>query len=315
MDKVGILEADNFSEKAIQLLQEKFIVERFSGGEIKDFIRDKTALFIRLAFLIDDDLLGGAYKLKYICTPTTGLNHIKITKKINVISLKGEKDFLSAIRATPEHTFGLMLALLRNYSKAFLNIHNNLWNRDYYRGEEIYKNKIGIIGYGRVGKLLGGYCKHFGAQVYYYDSDENLENKDKDIVRVMTIEELCKESNIIFLCASYLKENDAFLDEEFFSMIENKYFINTSRGELIDEEAFISFIESGLYKGIAFDVIANETGNNNLRRFLKAAENKNVIITPHIAGATYDSMHRTEEFIAEKLCAIYDAKQTYCIAK
>ena len=309
MDKVGILEADNFSKEAIAFLRKRFEVELFSGGNATDFVCDKTALFIRLGYLIDDVFLENAHKLKYICTPTTGLNHIKTTQEINIISLKGETELLSTIRATPEHTFGLSLALLRNYSKAFLNTYNHTWDRNLYRGEEIYENKVGIIGYGRVGKILGRYCKCFGARVYYYDVNQNLENQDRIAVPVATIEELCKKANIIFLCASYSKEYDSFLERSFFSLLEGKYFINTSRGELVDEDAFIDFIEKGSYKGIAFDVIANETSDNHLNRFLKAAENKNVIITPHIAGATYNSMHKTEEFIAKKFCELYEMQK------
>lgn len=298
--KIGILEPDNFSEYAIKMLEKTFQVEKYTDGDLKEFVQDKYAIFVRLKYYINDEFICKAHDLQYICSPTTGLNHINISRPVEVLSLKGEDAFLETIRATPEHTFGLSIALLRNYKMAFLDKSNSAWNRDLYRGEEIYQNTVGIIGMGRVGRILAKYYKAFQAKVFYYDI--NCEKECIGAVRTDSVEELIKLSSIIHLCASYSDEYKAFFGKKYFDLMKNKYFINTSRGELVDEQSLLKYIQKGEYKGIAIDVVSKETeGNNNIVKLISLSEGKNIIITPHISGATFSSMHRTEEFITSKM--------------
>ncbi|MCD4792904.1 MAG: hypothetical protein K8R54_06710 [Bacteroidales bacterium] len=299
--RIGILEPKNFSKSAINELSELGDLSVFKDN-IDDFLKDIDVLFIRLGYFIGEDILNKAPRLKIICSPTTGLNHIDLneTKKrnIKIISLKNEREFLSTIRATPEHTFGLVLALLRNYKNSFLNSQNTEWNRDKYTGNEIYGNKTGIIGLGRVGKILAKYFNCFGAEVFYYDIDSKIQT-DLNIIQTNSIEELINKTEILILSASY--SDKVIINRNHFNLMKNKYFINTARGELIDESYLIEKINNNFFKGVAIDVITNETGDNNLSNLLKVADNKNVIVTSHISGATFTSMNRTEEFIVGKL--------------
>ena len=309
--RIGICEPGDFSKKAIKELETIGSVSCYEDGDMSDFIADKDAIFIRLKYAIDDKLLEKAAKLKYICSPTTGLNHLKFTNdKIRIISLKGEYEFLDSIRATPEHVFGLTLGLLRNYSHAYLNSANSKFDRNPYKGYEIYGNKIGIIGLGRVGKIIAGYYRAFGAQVYYVDIADKSSDADKcGAIKCDSIAELIAKSNIIILAANYTPENARMIGSEQFSLMQGKYFINAARGELVDEEALLEYLRRDWFKGAAIDVIADETGSSEfLAEILKIADEKNLIITPHIGGATYSSMERTEEFIAGKLVkAVNDA--------
>ena len=304
--RIGILEPKDFSQKALNSLKDIGRVEFLKGSDkIDDFCRDKEIIFTRLKYKIDSKLIDRAINLRYICTPTTGLNHIDanyaISKGIKIMSLQNENAFLSNIRATPEHAIGLILSLLRNYKFAFLNKENRKWNRDKFWGYELYKNKIGIIGYGRVGKILATFLKAFIAEVYIYDINKNIQ-KNEGVQQTHSIEELIEESNIILLCASYSDNNYKFFNKKYIDLLKHKFFINISRGELLDEEYLIKKIKKNHFKGIAIDVICDETNsNNNLNRFLKLTENGNFILTPHIAGATYNSINLTEDFIVEKL--------------
>ena len=302
--QIGILESKNFSQNVLEQLSIIGNVKSFKYDDLNTFIFDKEILFIRLKYFIDKKFLDNAKNLKYICTPTTGLNHIDLEeckkKKIKIISLKGEYNFLSTIRATPEHTFGLTLSLLRNYKTAFLSKQNRQWDREKYKGFELYENSLGIIGFGRVGKLLATYFKAFGVKVYFYDTDDSIQEIN-NATKVKSIEELIRLSNIVILSASYSEDNYHFFDKKYIDLLQNKYFINTARGELVDENYLIDKIKEDFFKGLAIDVIENEQENNLLSDFLEFAEYKNIIITPHIAGATYNSMYRTEEFILKKL--------------
>lgn len=298
--KIGICEPSDFSKKAVDMLEKVGEVHLFTGGELSDFIADKNAIFVRLGYSIDEDLLKNAAYLKYICSPTTGLNHIKVSKDLySIVSLKGEYEFLDSIRATPEHVFGLTIALLRNYAHAFLNSSNPIFDRNPYKGYEIFDNEIGIIGFGRVGKIIANYYNTFGAHVYYYDSVE----KESDIAtKCNSIDEVIKNSNIVVLATNYTPENEKMISEKQFEMLKGKFFINAARGELVDEDKLIEYIQKDWFKGIAIDVIANETDTSEFyEKLLNCVSKTNLIITPHIGGATFSSMERTEEFIAKKL--------------
>ena len=305
--QIGILEPQDFSEKAINELKSLGQVSFYENGNISDFIKDKKIIFVRLKYFLGKDLLKNTINLKYICTPTTGLNHLDLNylkhKNIKVVSLKGESKFLTDIRATPEHTFGLILSLLRNYKNAFSSS-KKLLDRDLYKGNEIFQNSIGIIGFGRVGTLLAKYIEVFGGNSFFYDID-NTKNEIHKAKKLGSIEELISKCNIICLCASYELVNHEFFDKKYIDLLKDKYFINTSRGELVDELYLIKKIKSKFFKGVAIDVFQNEsTQENNLDKFYSINENFNFILTPHISGATYTSMRRTEEFITNKIIKI-----------
>ena len=306
--KIGILEPDNFSKKAIAKLGGLGEVSKFKGNgtrdEIHGFIADKNALFVRLAYQIDEDLVFGS-RLQYICSPTTGLNHISIGAcDIKVVSLKGEYDFLNNIRATPEHVFGLTMALLRNYKEAFIKSKEQAFDRDVYRGYELYGAKVGIIGLGRIGRLLTKYFTAFDAHVGYYDIQPK-ENVLEGVIKYDSIEDLIRASEIIILEANYTPENNKMINAELLRMMKGKFFINAARGELVDEIALIEEIKANIFKGVAVDTFANEAGcENQIEEFIELSEGRNLIVTPHIGGATFTSMQRTEEFIATRLESI-----------
>ena len=159
--KIGILESKNFSAEATARLNRLGEVFHYTKGSVSNFIRDKEVLFVRLKYMLDEKFLGYAKALEYLCSPTTGLNHIVLRyiakKKIDLISLNGERQFLNQIKATPEHGLGLILSLLRNYKDAYLGKQNDQWDRDRFVGEELFENKVGIIGFGRVGSILSKY--------------------------------------------------------------------------------------------------------------------------------------------------------------
>lgn len=300
LKKLGILEPNNFSSNALFILSKYFQVELFKDEQsLEHFIKDKSVIFVRLKYQITKLLIQNSL-VEYICSPTTGLNHIDKTLYDKVICLKDEFEFLDTIRATPEHSFGLALALLRNYKHAFLTPNNTEWNREKYKGYELYQNSIGIIGLGRVGKLLAQYYKAFGADIYYYDVDTTKQSNIA--ISCASIDELICKSNVIHLCVNYNDCNKEMIHETHFNLMKNKYFINTARGELINELDLLNFISKGEFKGVAIDVISSETMDTNIAsKIIQSSIGKNVILTPHISGATYTSMCRTEEFICQKL--------------
>ncbi|MFA7252973.1 MAG: NAD(P)-dependent oxidoreductase [Patescibacteria group bacterium] len=302
--QIGILEKKDFSPEALDMLRTIGDISLYSEGDLGQFISSKEVIFIRIKHFWDKEMFAKAKRLKYLCTPTTGLNHIDLAEAekrgVKIISLKGEYDFTGTIAATPEHTFGLTLALLRNYKEAFLSEKNKEWDRDQYKGHEIKDNKVGIIGFGRVGRMIAGYFKTFGAEVFFFDADQEKQPLNGE-TKCLSVGELISGSNIIILAASYSEGNNKFIGKKEFDLMADKYFINTARGELVDEDYLLDRIEAGAFAGVAVDVITRENHQNNLERWLSLVNNRNLIITPHIAGATYESMEKTEIFVANQL--------------
>ena len=302
--QVGLLEPDRFDPAAIARLQAMgHMVVAFDGCDLQEFLKSVEVLFVRLAHQLDAAFLAQAPSLRYVCSPTTGHTHldegILASRGIKVISLRGEQVFLETIRATPEHTFGLVLALLRNYRGAFSHVAAGGWDRDLFRGEELYGQRVGIVGLGRVGFRVASYCEAFGARVSYVDTRDVKANDGWQ--RCADVPQLIESSRIIILCASHVNGSAPVLEQSDIALLRGHYLVNTARGELIDETALLAAIKADQLAGVATDVISHETGANQLERWSAAAKNCNVIITPHIGGATFTAMARTENFIVKKL--------------
>lgn len=301
--QIGLLEPDRFDPSAIAQLQAMGSVVLYEGGDLQAFLKPLQVLFVRLAHQIDAAFLAKAPALRYLCSPTTGHTHLDesalASRGIKVVSLRGEQVFLETIRATPEHTLGLVLALLRRYRGAFSHVQAGGWDRDLFRGEELYGQRVGIVGLGRVGFRAASYCEAFGASIGYVDTRDVPAGEGWQ--RLAGVQQLISTNRIIILCASYANGDAPILGKPEISLLRDHYLVNTARGELVDEEALLAAIEADQLAGVATDVLSHETGTNHLERWNAAAIKRNVILTPHIGGATFTAMARTENFIVKKL--------------
>lgn len=251
--------------------------------------------------------MEAAPRLKVIVTPTTGLNHIDLCEAnrrgITILSLKGEIEFLRNMRATAEYTVGLMLALLRAIPAASAHVQRGGWNRDLFKGYELYGKTVGVVGYGRVGRLVGRYLLAFDARVIAADPTLSSEQVAPH-VELMPFEDLLREADIVTLHVNYTPEKHAFFGaKQFAQMRPGSWFINTSRGELVDKNALLNALVSGHLAGAALDVVANECSRPMPDRPLirYAARSRNLLITLHLAGNSYESSEKTEIFMAQNL--------------
>lgn len=311
--QVGLLEPDRFDPSATaRLRQMGHVVVPFDGSNLAEFLNPVQVLFTRLAYPIDGAFLAQAPSLRYLCSPTTGHAHMDedalAQRGIRVVSLRGEQSFLETIRATPEHTFGLILALLRRYRGAFSHVDAGGWNRDLFRGEELYGQKVGIVGLGRVGFRVSSYCEAFGAQVSYFDTKKEVKAAP-GWQRLPGVQQLIEANRIIVLCASYTNGAAPVFGSEQIAAMRGRYLVNTARGELVDEDALLKAIEADALEGVAIDVLSHETGTHQLQRWNVAAGGRNIIATPHIGGATFTAMAKTENFIVGKLEKILDGTE------
>ena len=312
MVKIGIVEHADFSPLAINNLLSLGTVSCFNiqSESLKEFIGDKDVLLVRLNYFYGEELLSHARNLKIICSPTTGLNHIDIDyaskRNIKLVSLKGETDFLSQITATSEHTLGLIISLIRNYQKIFRSEAQSDFNRDLVKGYELSSLKVGIIGLGRIGAHLVKYLSALNAELYFFDSDTHKSNAFA--TRVATMKDLINSSDIVILSASYSDNNRKMISCDMLELMHKKYFINTSRGELVDEQYLLDKIEQKHFAGVAIDVyVSEQEAPNNRQRIIDLArKDLNFLYTPHMGGATISSMIKTELFIVKKLSCLVD---------
>ena len=303
MKKVLNAEPLNYSRKAIKNWKFKGYNYTELSWDLIDLIdEDKTVniLIVRLSRVIDDSILKKFPNIESIISATTGLDHLQISKKfkdrVKVITLRDHKEFLNTIPSTAEHTFALMLSLIRNIPKSNEDVKLKNWNRDNFIGYQLKDKKIGIIGMGRTGQKLTKYCKAFGMEVGYYDPyvDINFAKKYSNI------EKMYAESDILSFHLHLNDETENYFSFDDLNHIKKGVFIiNTSRGKIINEKAVVSGLKEKIIRGVAVDVINSELHDISASALWNAHnQGLNIIITPHLAGATFDAMWSCEEFIS-----------------
>ena len=303
--KVIVAETKNFSSETISLLNENFdlTLEDISKDKLVYCFDNFDIFWFRLKFKLDKNLLEGANKCKYIVCPVTGLDHIDLVaceqKGIKVISLKGEVEFLTNIRATAEHTLGLTLSLLRHIPQAYNSVKSNNWNRELFKGSEIFGKKVGILGVGRLGSITAGYFKAFGAEVFGFD----IRPFDESICKsVISIEELFSTCDIISIHVNLNSSTQNLIGYNILKLMpQGSFLINTSRGAIVKSEDLIKALEDEILAAAACDVIENEFDHKNDPLVKYAAQNEKLILTPHIGGNTFESFRKTELFMCKKL--------------
>lgn len=247
--------------------------------------------------------------LKKICSPSTGITHIdkKLleNKKIKIKSLKDiSKKKMTKITSSSEHTFFLFLCLLRR-SKNLFNANLSNWrdDLDIYRGNQAKGLKALVFGYGRIGKNLKKYLDAFGINVKFFDPKYDT-NKLNSFIKKEEIITNLKRVDVVFLCFNWELSNNNFFNKKFLTnMRKDSFLINTSRGENLDQDALYELLTKGKFKGVALDVLKNEQSKNfRESKFIKLEKKINrLIITPHIAGASYQSEELAFKFSIESI--------------
>jgi len=278
--------------------------------KLEEIISGYNIVVVGLGLNINKKVIDKAVNLKLIATATTGLDHIDTgyakEKNIAVLSLRGETEFLNTITGTAELAFGLAIDLLRKTPFAFNSVMNNEWNREKFRGHNVYGKTLGIVGLGRLGCWMARYGKAFGMRVIA--TDPNIDNDIfvKEGCAKVSFDELLAQSDIVSLHVHLSTETEGMFNKDVFSkMRQGSYLINTSRGKIVDQGDLIEVLERGAVAGYATDVLSDELeydgGLKDQPLVEYAKSHNNVIIVPHIGGMTYESREATDIFIAQKV--------------
>jgi phosphoglycerate dehydrogenase-like enzyme len=275
-----------------------------------DVLPTVSVVFAPLGYFFGREFIDAAGNLEVIATNTTGTPHIDTVyarqKGIRVVSLAGQTRFLGKITPTAELTFGLIIALTRNIPAAFQSVKEGRWSRWDFGGPAMLSSmSLGIVGLGRLGKMVARYGASFGMSVSFYDPYVTTAYSKK-LRRVHSLEDLVASSDIVTLHIPMEEKNRHIFNRAVFSKFKEKsYFVNTSRGEIVDSAALIESLKNGRLTGAALDVLDGEFDPEFGKRVLEhplveyARKNTNLILTPHIAGSTYDAWFLTQKYTIE----------------
>lgn len=239
----------------------------------------------------------------FVACPCTGTDHLTLELGIKLLKLEDKHWLYENIYATAEHTFALMLSLIRNISKSNENIVRGRYDRDLFVGTELRDKTIGIIGYGRVGMQVANIAKGFGMRVLIYDNCNS-----SMCLNISQLAEILHESDIISIHASLnITSVDMFCGEIFSNIKKGAYLINTARSSIVNAESLLMNLKNGHLGGAALDVMENYTyaEKKALRKYSKY--NDNLILTPHIGGNTIESRIKTDIYIANKVLEYWES--------
>jgi D-3-phosphoglycerate dehydrogenase len=309
------VEPAGYAEEARAVLQGLGeLVERPLGrAELLRALPAFDVLVVRLGHQVDRELLDAGPRLRAVVTATTGLDHVDLEharrRGVAVLSLRGETAFLETVHATAEHTWALLLALLRRVPQASAAVRAGRWERDPFRGQELAGRRLGLLGLGRLGRRVARYGLAFDMRVAAHDPHATA--WVDGVRRARDLGDLLTGADVLSIHVPLTAETRGLVGRAALAALPpGAVLVNTARGEVVDEAALVEALASGRLAGAALDVVAGEralAGGAASPLLDYARRHDHVLVTPHVGGATVESMARTEVFMAGKLAAFLGA--------
>ncbi|MBM6578462.1 hypothetical protein KCP91_18925 [Microvirga sp. SRT01] len=296
--QILILEPDGFPTEAIDRLRGLGTV---AIGPNAPGAGAAEVVFVRLSTTLDANFHARYPALRWIVSPTTGLNHIDLAhfaaREVGVISLRGRVDFLDHIHATAEHTLALALALIRRLAPAACDVAAGNWNRYPFKGRELFGKTVLLYGYGRIGRMVAPLYRAFGCHVLGCDiiPDRVPDDMRCDFPGILSA---------IDVLSIHLPLNDTTMGIVNTTLLarlsRHAIVVNTARGEIIDQPALLAALERENLAGAALDVLWGEpTPIDTALQARLAALQGRLLVTPHIGGFTYESLEMVENYIVD----------------
>lgn len=282
-----------------------------SKSEIEEKIQDYQGIVIRSRFKIDQKFLDKAVNLQFIARVGAGLESIDcdyaISKNIQLIAApEGNRN------AVGEHALAMLLSLLNNLNQADAEIKSGHWNREINRGHELEGKTVGIIGYGNMGKSFAKKLRGFDVVVLCYDIQENRGDAN---ARQVSLKELQQKADVISLHVPWTPDTNKMVCRDFINAFEKPFWlINTARGKNVVTADLVEAMRSKQILGAGLDVLEYEKGSfetlteddKNIPEALHyLLHANNALLSPHIAGWSFESHKRLAQVIADKIKAKY----------
>jgi len=251
--------------------------------DLAGIIGDYEGIVVRSRTKVRENLIDKATRLKVIIRGGAGLDSIDVdhakSKGIDVRNTPAANS-----NAVAELALGMMIGLARHVARADSSMKAGRWEKKQLKGTEIAGKTLGVVGYGRIGQLLGEKAKALGMKVVAYDP--YIEHPD-----IIPLDEVFAAADYISLHVPMTPQTDGFISTEAFAKIKKgAYLIQASRGGTVDEAALYEALTNGVLSGAALDVFTEEPPKSDL--LLKLIALPNVITTPHIGAATVEAQNR-----------------------
>jgi D-3-phosphoglycerate dehydrogenase len=263
--------------------------------------RPYVGLMVRSKMRITASLL-----LRYVARAGAGIDNIDVAALaaagvVLVNAPEGNRD------AVGEFATGQLLALLRHTVRADAEVRRAEWHREANRGEELGTKTVGIVGYGHMGRAFARRLQGFGCTVLAYDNDPSVATDGH--AELVPLAELQARAEVLSLHFPYSAANHQFVNEAFLAGFAHRlYFVNTARGEVVDQAALVARLQSGAVRGAVLDVLDNEKlatltlAQQATYDYLRTSAH--VLLSPHIGGWTHQSYQRINEVLVAKIASV-----------
>ena len=279
-----------------------------SKHDIGLIIKNYDGLILRSRFKIDKEFIDKAINLKFIARLGSGIENIDSeyakTKKIEVISSpEGNSN------AVGEHAMGLLLSLLNNIITSSVQVKKGIWIREQNRGYELEGKTVAILGLGNTGKSFAKKIAAFNCNVIFHDINDNIKS---DIAKKSSLDDIYENTDVLSLHLPHTKLTFNLFNKSFIEKFNKPYgLLNTSRGSIVNTADLIQALKTNKVLGAGLDVLDIESSsfteiiNDKNENFHILSSFKNVIITPHIAGWTFESNIKLSEIVVNKIKKLF----------
>ncbi|WP_299135827.1 phosphoglycerate dehydrogenase [uncultured Tenacibaculum sp.] len=308
--KILLLEnvhADAFTKLSADGFSVETVSRSLSEEELIEKIKDVHVLGIRSKTQVTEKVIKAAEKLMVVSAFCIG------TKQINLEACKENGIVVfnapySNTRSVVELAIGEIIMLMRSVFQRSTELHNGEWNKTAQGSREVRGKKLGIVGYGNIGKQLSILAEALGMDVYYYDVEDKLALGNA--TKINTLKELLNISDVITLHIDDNAANKNFIGaKEIAEMKDGAHLVNLSRGFVVDIEALVEGLKSGKLSGAAVDVYPEEPRKNgDFYTELKGLNN--VILTPHVGGSTEEAQKDIADFVPNKIMSYINSGNT-----
>ncbi len=298
MSKYKVLITDKIHEAGEKYLIEKGFeiteIENPKEDELIKIIPEFDVLIVRSATKVTRNVIENAKKLKIIGRAGVGLDNIDLeaAKEKNIKVLNSPE---SSSVSVAELTILFILAALRRLPQAHISMSKGKWEKKKFMGKELKGKKVGIIGFGRIGKEVAKRIKCFEAEILVFDPYLNCIEDGK---LVLSLEELFSSCDIITIHAPLTESTRNMINKNVFEKAKRGIIIvNCARGEIINERDLLWALNEGIVSVACLDVYEKEPPENK-----ELLSHENVILTPHIGAQTIEAQEKASLILVEKIC-------------
>ncbi len=311
-NRIKILLLENVHSDAFKKLsKDGFTVETVSKSlsedELIEKIKDVHVLGIRSKTNVTRRVIEAAERLMVVSAFCIGTKQIDLEacKENGVVVFNAP---YSNTRSVVELAIGEIIMLMRSVFQRSTEIHNGQWNKTAAGSREVRGKKLGIVGYGNIGKQLSILAEALGMDVCYYDVEDKLALGNA--TKIDELSELLAVSDVVTLHVDDNSSNKNFFGEkEISQMKDGAHLVNLSRGFVVNIEALVAALKSGKLAGAAVDVYPEEPRKNG-EFYTDLKGLSNVILTPHVGGSTEEAQRDIADFVPSKIMAYINSGNT-----